>query len=157
MRGKGVTMITTPFGTIKVYRDDVALDYEAAAHVYDRPPVKGHPIAGCCRICVPVGTHRSICCELELNDLSIPETGDSGQGYLNAEFTKGTVNLRIGAEDENPAFETVRTAFGMEYRIHEPVDEVVFGVAWATDYEGSFDCRTWYAADPTLDGERSST
>lgn len=36
-------------------------------------------------------------------------------------------------------------------------DEVAFGVAWATDYEGPFDCRTWYAADPTLDGERSST
>ena len=36
-------------------------------------------------------------------------------------------------------------------------DEVAFSVAWATDYEGPFDCRAWYAADPTLDGERSST
>ena len=30
------------------------------------------------------------------------------------------------------------------------VDEVVFGIAWATDYEGTDDVRVWFAADPTV-------
>lgn len=144
-------MLITPFGPIKVFADDVEQGYEAVSHIYDRPPVKGHPIAGCYRIFVPTETHRSIRCELELNDPTISRTGDSGQEYLNAEFEKGTINLRIGAEDENPAFETVRTEFGMEYIIHTSVSEVIFGIAWATDYAGSYDARTWYAADPTID------
>ena len=29
------------------------------------------------------------------------------------------------------------------------IDEVVFGIAWATDYEGTDDVRVWFAADPT--------
>ena len=144
-------MIITPFGPIKLYADGVTLEYEAVAHNYDRPPVKGHPIAGCYRIHVPVGAHRSIRCELLFSTTPLRNTGDSGQTYLNAEFEKGSTNLRIGAEDENPAFETVRTEHGMEYRVHGSVVEVVFGIAWATDYEGPSDCRTWFAADPTLD------
>ena len=38
-------MLTTPLGQIKVYADDAALDYEAVVHIFDRGPVKGHPIA----------------------------------------------------------------------------------------------------------------
>ena len=144
-------MLFTPFGPIKVFVDGIELDYEATLFTYDRPPVKGHPIAGCYRIRVSVGSHRSIRCELLFSTIPIRNTGDSGQYYVNAEFEQGSINLRIGAEDENPAFETIRTESGMEYRIHTPVPEVVFGVAWATDSEGSSDCRTWYAADPTLD------
>lgn len=102
-------MISTPFGPIKLYADGVALEYEAVAHDYGRPPVKGHAIARCYRIHVPVGTHRSVRCELLFSTAPIRNTGDSGQEYLNAEFEKETINLRIGAEDENPAFETVRT------------------------------------------------
>lgn len=65
---------------------------------------------------------------------------------MNAEFEKERINLRIGAEDENPAFEMVRTELGMEYRIHAPVPEVVFGVAWATEYIGYMGTvdGTWY-------------
>ena len=100
---------------------------------------------------MPVGIHRSIRCEVELKDTAIRNTGASGQNYTDAEFIFGTTILTIGAEDENPAFETVRTEFGMEYRILSSASEVVFGIAWATDYEGSSDCRTWFAADPTLD------
>ena len=70
---------------------------------------------------------------------------------MDAEFISDSIILTIGAEDENPAFETVRVEFGLEYRILNSVSEVVFGIAWATDYEGSSDCRTWFAADPTLD------
>ena len=39
---------------------------------------------------------------------------------------------------------------GMEYRMNTRVDEVVFGIAWATDYEGTDDVRVWFAADPTV-------
>ena len=144
-------MITTPFGAIKIYTDDVVVDYEATTRTYNRGPVKDHPVAGCFRIRVPVGVHRSIRCEVELKDTAIRNTGASGQNYADAEFIFGTTILTIGAEDENPAFETIRTEFGMEYCIHDSVNEVVFGVAWATDYKGLSDCRTWYAADPTLD------
>ena len=146
-----VSMITTPFGPINVYTDDAVLDYVAEAYAFAQPPVKGHPIAGCFRIRVPVGEYRSIRCEVEWNDISVRNTGSSGECYADAEFISGSKILTIGAEDENPAFDTVRTERGMEYRIHDPVAEVVFGIAWATDYAGPSDCRTWYAADPTLD------
>ena len=144
-------MIITPFGLIKIYADGVSLEYEAVVHNYDRPPVKGHPITGCYRICVPVGVHRSIRCEVEINDNTIRNTGASGEHYTDSEFVSGKTILTIGAEDENTFFETVHTVCGIEHLIHAPVPVVVFGIAWATDYEGSSDCRTWYAADPTLD------
>ena len=144
-------MLFTPFGPIKVFVDGTELDYGATLFTYDRPPVKGHPIAGCYRIRVSVESHRSIRCEVRLNDTSIVNTGASGERYMDAEFRSDSLILTIGAEDENPAFETVRTECGMEYRIHEATAEVVFGIAWAIDYEGSSDCRTWFAADPTLD------
>ena len=70
------------------------------------------------------------------------------------EFEYETTMLAIGVEDENPAFETVRTTCGVEYIIHKQIHEVVFGIAWVTDHEGSYDARTWYAADPTLDKNR---
>lgn len=146
-------MLTTPLGQIKVYADDVTLDYEAVSHSFDRGPLKGHPVAGCYRIHIPVESYRTIRCEIELTDVSIRDTGASGEHYIDAEFISGATILTIGAEDENPAFETVRTEHGMEYHIHNPVAEMVFGIAWATDYEDTSDCRTWYAADPTLDRE----
>lgn len=144
-------MLFTPFGPIKVFVDGTELDYGATLFTYDRPPVKVHPIAGCYRIHAPVGEHRSIRCEVELSDTSIVNTGASGERYMDAEFISDSLILTIGAEDENPAFETVRTEFGMEYRILSSISEVVFGIAWVTDYEGASDCRTWYAADPILD------
>ena len=58
--------------------------------------------------------------------------------------------LAIGVEDENPAFEVERLENGMAYHINDRIDEVVFGIAWATDYEGTDDVRVWFAADPTV-------
>ena len=49
-----------------------------------------------------------------------------------------------------PAFEIERLENGMEYCMNTRVDEVVFGIAWATDYEGTDDVRVWFAADPTV-------
>lgn len=150
-------MLFTPFGPIMVFVDDVMVDYEAVKHIFNRPPVKNHPIAGCYRIHVPTAGARLIRCEVKLNDASIGNTGASGEKYMDAEFIKGNTILTIGAEDENLAFESARLECGMEYRLLQPIDKVVFGIAWATDYEGTSDCRTWFAADPTLHGERSST
>ncbi len=50
----------------------------------------------------------------------------------------------------NPAFESGRVKNGMEYRINDRIAEVVFGIAWATDYDGIEDVRVWFAADPTV-------
>ena len=110
-------MLSTPLGPIKVFADGTKLDCEVMEFTYDRPPVKGHPIAGCYRIHAPVGEHRSIRCEVELSDTRIVNTGASGERYVDAEFISDSIILTIGAEDENPAFETVRVEFGLEYRI----------------------------------------
>ena len=130
-------MLITPLGQIKIYGDDAALDYVAMAHTFEQGPVKDHPIAGCYRIHIPVRSYKVIRCEVELADAAIPNTGASGERYMDAEFIYGTTILTIGAEDENPAFETVCTEHGMEYRILGSVTEVVFGIAWTMDYEGS--------------------
>ena len=68
-------------------------------------------------------------------------------GYLYSEFVKDNIVLTIGASDENPAFDTNRIQYGMEYVRKAPIDKVMFGVAWATDYEGQFDIRTQLATD----------
>ena len=77
-------------------------------------------------------------------------SGSSGERYLCREFCDGSVVLAIGAEDENPAFEAKRVKNGMEYYINGKVEKVTFGIAWATDYEGTEDVRVWFAADPTV-------
>ena len=64
-----------------------------------------------------------------------------------SEFVKDNIVLTIGASDENPAFDTNRIQYGMEYVRKAPIDKVMFGVAWATDYEGQFDIRTQLATD----------
>jgi len=46
--------------------------------------------------------------------------------------------------------DTIRVQNGMEYRINAGINEVVFGVAWATDYDGTDDVRVWFAADTTV-------
>ena len=87
---------------------------------------------------------------LELENENIDVSGSSGECYLCREFYAGTTMLAIGIEDENPAYQSARLENGMEYRIGNKVDEVVFGIAWATDYEGTDDVRVWFAADPTI-------
>ena len=64
-----------------------------------------------------------------------------------SEFVKDNVVLTIGAGDDIPAFNTNQIRYGMEYVFKAPVDKVMFGVAWATDYEGQFDIRTQLATD----------
>ena len=143
-------MLETPFGKVNIIVDGVAIHYEAKPFDFIKPPVKDRPIAGCYRIHIPAEEHRSIQCVLELENEKIEVSSSSGQFYVCKEFEYETTMLAIGVEDENPAFEVERLENGMGYRINSPVEEVVFGIAWATDYEGIDDVRVWFAADPTI-------
>lgn len=87
---------------------------------------------------------------MELENESIDESGSSGERYLCREFCDGSIMLAIGTEDENLEFEAKRVKNGMAYHINGKAEEVVFGIAWATDYEGTDDVRVWFAADPTV-------
>lgn len=143
-------MLETPFGKINILVDGVAIQYEARTFDYIKPPVKDKPIAGCYRIHIPVRNSSCIECALDLEDVIVDVSGSSGERYLCKEYVKDSIMLTIGIEDENPAFESERVENGMQYRINTRVDEVVFGIAWATDYEGTDDVRIWFAADPTV-------
>ena len=143
-------MLQTPFGKINILVDGVATNFEAKPFDYIKPPIKDKPIAGCYRIDIRVKNYRSIQCILNLENEKVDVSGSSGERYLCREFIDGATMLAIGIEDENPAFESGRVENGMEYRIIDKIDEVVFGIAWATDYEGTDDVRVWFAADPTV-------
>ena len=143
-------MLETPFGKVNIIVDGVAIHYEAKPFDFIKPPVKDRPIAGCYRIHIPAEKHRSIQCVLELESEKVEVSSSSGERYVCKEFEYGTTMLAIGVEDENPAFELERLENGMEYRMNSPVEEVVFGIAWTTDYEGTDDVRVWFAADPTV-------
>lgn len=146
----GKVMLQTPFGKINILVDGVVTDFEARPFDYIKPPVKDKPISGCYRIHIPVKEYCCIQCVLELEKESVDVSGSSGERYRCKEFVDGTIMLAIGVEDENPAFESERVNNGMEYRIINKIDEVVFGIAWATDYEGTDDVRVWFAAAPTI-------
>lgn len=146
----GKVMLQTPFGKINILVDGVAIHYEARPFDYIKPPVKNKPIAGCYRIHIPVKSYCSVQCVLELENEKIEVSSSSGERYVCKEFEYETTMLAIGVEDENPAFEIERLENGMEYCMNTRVDEVVFGIAWATDYEGTDDVRVWFAADPTV-------
>lgn len=143
-------MLITPFGKIKVYVDGACVDYKATEYSFNRHPCKDRTVTGCYRIEIDTHSRSDITCVVELTE-PIPNTGSSGERYIDAEFIKDNTILTIGMEDENPFYESVRIKNGLQYKMLQPVDAVVFGIAWATDYEGINDVRTWYAADPTLD------
>ena len=139
--------ILTPLGEIQIYIDSVRSDYEVEPYVCNVRSVHTKPPAGCYRISVSAKEWQIIRCVVSLCDTEIPNEGASGERYLYSEFIKGNIVLTIGAEDENLAFDTYRVPYGVEYIRRTPIDKVVFGVAWAIDYEGQFDIRTQLATD----------
>ncbi len=143
-------MLQTPFGIIRILSDGVLLDYEAVPRVCNCRSIQEKPLAGNYCITVPTAGRSTIQCEVDWCREPIRNTGDSGERYLCAEFVDGRTVLTIGIEDGNLAFESIRCDNGMAYRILQPpaTTTVVFGIAWATDYEDG-DVRTWLAADPT--------
>ncbi len=139
--------ILTPLGEIQIYIDNVRSDYEVEPYNCNTRSVCEKPLTGSYRIIVSAKEWQTIRCVVSLCDTEIPNEGASGERYLYSEFVKGNIVLTIGAGDENPAFDTNRVPYGVEYVRKTPIDKVMFGVAWATDYEGQFDIRTQLATD----------
>ena len=140
--------LETPLGTIRVYGDGVPVEFEAVPHACAVRSLRARPPAGSYRLVVPAAGRAVIRCLLEPPGEVPPDSGASGERYLYGEFVRETVILTIGAGDDVPFFSTNRISNGMEYILREPLREVRFGVAWATDYEGAHDIRAELAADP---------
>ena len=139
--------IMTPLGEIHIYIDNVRSAYEVEPYICNVRSVRAKPPEGCYRIIVSVKEWQTIRCVLALGDTEIDNYGVGGQRYFCSEFIKDNIVLTIGAGDEIDAFDTNRIQHGMEYVRKAPVDKVMFGVAWATDYEGEDDIRTQLATD----------
>ncbi|MBP3347512.1 MAG: hypothetical protein J6L92_02015 [Clostridia bacterium] len=142
--GKG---ILTPMGEIQIYIDGIRSDYEFEPYICNTHSVLQKPPAGCYRIAVSAKEWQTISCVVALCDTELPNVGASGERYLYSEFVKDNIVLTIGAGDDDPSFDTNRIRYGVEYVCREPIDKVLFGIAWATDYEGQFDIRTQLATD----------
>ena len=139
--------ILTPLGEIHIYIDNTHSDFEFESYNCNTCSVREKPLAGSYRIIVSAKEWKTIRCVVSLCDSEIPNEGASGERYLYSEFIKDNIVLTIGAGDENHAFDTNRVPYGVEYVRKAPIDKVMFGVAWATDYEGKFDIRTQLATD----------
>ena len=137
----------TPLGEIQIYIGGICLDYEYETYSKEIRSLQERPVDGSYRIVIPKNDWKTVRCVVSLYDTEIPNNGDSGERYLCSEFVKDNVILTIGAGDEHPAFDTNRIRYGMEYVRKAPIDQVMFGVAWATDYESPFDIRTQLATD----------
>lgn len=144
-------MLPTPLGTVRILGDEAPVTFTPRKVSFDRSPVGDKPLDGCYRIKVETNKYHSISCVVELLDSSILNTGSSGERYMDAEFIRNSTILTIGMEDDNDTFQSVRLPTGLQYVLNEPVEYVTFGIAWATDYYGADDVRTWFAADPTMD------
>ena len=142
--GKG---LLTPLGEILIYIDNIRSDYEYEMYCKNIRTLQERPLAGSYRIVVSPKKWQTIRCVVSLDDAEIPNDGASGERYLYAEFVKDNTVLTIGAGDDNPAFDANQIRYGIEYVYKAPVDKVMFGIAWATDYGGQFDIRTQLASD----------
>lgn len=139
--------ILTPLGEIQIYIDNVRSDYEYEPYCKDIRALQERPLTGSYQIVISKRDWQTIRCVVDLCDAEIPNDGASGERYLYSEFVKDNIVLTIGAGDENPAFETNRIRNGVEYIRKFAIDEVRFGIAWATDYEGADDIRTELVTD----------
>ena len=139
--------IVTPLGKIHIYIDNVRSEYEAEPYHCNTSAILERPLDGSYRIIVSAKGWQTVRCVVSTSDTGIHNEGASGERYLYSEFVKNNIILTIGAEDENPAFDTIRIPYGVEYVCRTPIEQVMFGVAWATDYQDPFDLRTQLATD----------
>ena len=139
--------LLTPLGEIQIYIDDLCADYEYEVYCKDIRALQEHPIDRSYRIIIDQKEWKTIRCIISLYDPQISNSGDSGERYLCSEFVKDNIILTIGAGDDNPAFDTNRIRYGMEYVRKAPIDKVMFGIAWTTDFDSPFDIRTQLATD----------
>ena len=139
--------ILTPLGEIQIYIDNIRSDYQVEPYICNVRSVRAKPPEGCYRIIVSAKEWHTIRCVLAFCDAETINYGAGGQRYFCSEFVKDNVVLTIGAGDEIEAFDTNQIQYGMEYVCKAPINKVMFGVAWATDYEGEDDIRTQLATD----------
>ncbi len=140
-------MILTPLGKIKVYIDDTLFSYNFSLCDCNVKAVKDDPISACYKISVPCMDAQSVRCVIELDGEKILTGWDSDERYLGIDFYKNNNIVTIGAEADNPQFDTKLIEFGIEYIIKLPTNSLVFCVAWTSDYKGEFDIRTILATD----------
>ena len=139
--------ILTPLGEIQIYIDNIRSDYQVEPYICNVRLVRAKPPEGCYRIIVSAKEWHTIRCVLAFCDTETINYGVGGQRYFCSEFVKDNVVLTIGAGDEIEAFDTNQIQYGMEYVCKALINKVMFGVAWATDYEGEDDIRTQLATD----------
>lgn len=134
-------MLKTPFGIIRIFADGEEVEYRLMPHA------SHSPLAGCWRIYADGAGEREFRCVLEGSTGGKVSTGEA---YLAVEFVRGSCILTLGAESDSDTFSAAAKPDGIAVTFYEPAAQVVFGVAWAEDYAGGGDVRTWLAADPTL-------
>ena len=139
--------ILTPLGEICIYIDNVRSEYEFESYCPNIRSLREKPPTRSYRITVLRKDWQRIRCEVSLYDAEIPCSSESGERYVCAEFVKDQTVLTIGAGDGLDAFDTNPVRYGIEYVRKSTADKVMFGVAWAEDYEGRFDIRTQLATD----------
>ena len=137
-------MILTPLGPIRLLADGAPVDYEAEPAATRQPN-----LAGCLRIRTGGAVLKELRCVLENETLTAQPS--SGEGYQAVEFADGKRVLTIGAETDHPVYSTMPGPDGITVTLNGFGGPVTFGIAWAEDYAGNSDVRTWLAADPTLD------
>ena len=139
--------LLTPLGEIQIYIDDISSEYQYEKYSKNIRSLDEQPVDGSYRIIISKSDWKTIRCVVSLYDTDIPNSGDSGERYLCSEFVHDNIILTIGAGDEIPEFDTNHIRYGMEYVRKAPVDKVMFGIAWTTDYKSPFDNRTQLATD----------
>lgn len=137
-------MILTPLGPIRLLADGVPVEYEAEPAATRQPN-----LAGCLRIRTDGAGVKELRCVLENKTLT-PQSS-SGEGCQAVEFADGKRILTIGTETYHPVYSTIPGPDGITVALNGSGGSVTFGIAWAEDYAGDSDVRTWLAADPTLD------
>ncbi len=136
--------LTTPLGEIMIYCDNSPVDFTPMPYSPSVRALRENPISACYKIILPAENCHKISCIL---DFCGENTGGSDERFLCSEFIKDSFILTIGAEDENPYFDTERLPNGMEYRLKSSVGYVVFTITWTDNYSGQYDIRTELAAD----------
>ena len=139
--------LVTPLGEIQVFVDGVCSDYTYEKFTPNIRTLQEQPVTGSYRITITKSEWKTIRCIVSLCDTEIQDSEGSDERYSYREFIKDNIILTIGAGDDDPAFDTNQIRYGMEYINKAAMDQVMFGVAWTTDYEGPFDIRTQLATD----------
>ena len=144
-------MLSTPFGMLRIFVDGAAIDYLPVKIRFDHPVCRERPLAACYRISEVVEGNQTVRCVLE-GPRACEGCVDSGEDFLCTTFEKENLQLTIGTVDPcdsgQPPYRVTSLPNGLEFQILAQKTHILLGVAWVTDHF-EYDCRTWYAADPS--------